>query len=129
MKPIAGKLVLTFALTYAIIHAYSIWRATILQFSSLLFATPLLVMICFSFWSDKKYRWLSTFLLVALGIFKIEYERKHRFMMKHQMFSEFTKHASEELNARPLPVIWNSNPDYLGFYYMKYHKESPILCT
>jgi hypothetical protein len=122
-------LVLWFFLPMIAGYIYSIRVEPILQFSLLLFTTPYLFVLFFSFLKEISFRNLTFAVAVLLlaNIISLVFYRKHYGIFYKQPSEEIVKQAVELEKAHPGDVffITNTIPYYNEYYFKKYKKVIP----
>jgi hypothetical protein len=100
-----------FILPYLIIFCYSLWVKPIIQFSSLFFCTPfLLLFLCGGIDTIKhKGAYMLPILLLVLNIYFLFNSRKHYEIMGNQSFASVMDYQNDYL-------ITNQDPSLLRFY-------------
>jgi len=121
-----GIAVIWFLVPLLVAWLYSVYRTPILQFSTLYFSFPFLVIFFFSFISaesfkPKQYGLLVIVMLVA-ALGSTIFERQHFKLMQHQGFDQIAlemKAASEKYADRLALVSRNATPAMGEFYQKK----------
>jgi hypothetical protein len=101
----------------------------ILQYSLLLFSTPYLFILLFSFPKETSFRNLSfaVAILLLTNILSLIFYRKHYEIFYKQPSQELVKQAIELEKTNPGDVFYITNtiPYYNEYYFRKYKKEIP----
>jgi len=120
-------LILWFALPLVIGYIYSIRVNPILQFSLLIFGTPYLFMLVFSFHKklDLKALWGVVLVLMTVNIGTLVFERDYYRIFYRQPYNELFKAAVREQNKGDVFIIDNIIPYIHGYYFRKYGVEIP----
>ncbi len=116
-------------------YSYSIWKAPVLQFSTLIFSFPFLIIFCFSFlneqWIDKKICVLLTFIILSAGVYSTVIEKKYYQTNHFGVFKELaekTKEWDEKYGAENIIKQFSlSNPEYINYYFRKLNHDAHIL--
>mgnify|MGYP001111041691 CR=1 FL=1 len=116
--------ILWFTATYLIAYFYSIYRVPILQFSTLYFGFPFLLLAMASFVREQ--RWpanlLITSILLLSGLFGLIHKRAHYDMMYKQGFDQIAienARAKSSYGNELLMVTRSASPDMTAFYLEK----------
>ncbi len=127
--PFRKRLVLAlwFVLPLAIGYIYSIRVNPILQFSLLIFGTPYLIMLVFSFHKklDMKALWGIILVLMTVNIGTLVFERDYYRIFYRQPYNELFKTAVREQSKGDVFIIDNCIPYIHGYYFRKYGVEIP----
>ena len=125
-------LLINFILLWLICQFYSVYRNPILQFSSLIFSAPLLVLFIFSFFREISGAkiWISLVALLAVMIFSLHHNRKFFDLNYRQGFErmvEIIKLNHEKYPDKKYAAIVRSEKWFVDFYKRKYHVDFPVL--
>jgi len=120
-------LILWFALPLVIGYCYSIWVNPILQYSLLIFGTPYLIMLVFSFHKklEIKALWGIVLVLLTVNISTLVFERSYYRIFYRQPYNELFKTAVREQNKGDVFIIDNCIPYIHGYYFRKYGVDIP----
>lgn len=114
-----------FMLTYLIAHLYSIFRSPILQYSTLLFVFPYLLMLVFSFIGEIKIslKYLVVVLISLIGVFTLISDRQHYKLMYTQGFDGIALNAAKDIdsfkNNNTAIVMQGTEHRMLDYYFTK----------
>ncbi|MBG0781526.1 MAG: glycosyltransferase family 39 protein [Bacteroidales bacterium] len=115
-----------FVIPLAVAWAYSVWRTPILQFSTLYFAFPFLVILIFSFVNQHSYkRWqygLLVGILLIASLASLIFERQHFKLMQHQGFDQLAVTMDNAAEAYPGEITlasYSATPAMAVFYQEK----------
>jgi hypothetical protein len=108
-------------------YSYSVWKAPVLQFSTLLFSFPFLLIFIFSFvsdsWMPKKIITALTLSILALGTFSTVAEKKYYQTNHFGVFKELAEKSmdwDEKYGSGNVIRLFSlSNPEYLRYYFRK----------
>ncbi|MBZ0243549.1 MAG: hypothetical protein K8F24_10075, partial [Bacteroidales bacterium] len=124
---------LWFFVPLAVAWAYSLLRTPILQYSTLYFGFPFLVMVFFSFFDDKSLGKKTTFILsmtiLLVASFTTIFERQHPRQMREQGFDQIAasmNSSRQEFGAGISLASYNSTPAMAAFYQQKYGLEEEV---
>lgn len=120
-------LILWFLLPIAIGYAYSIIETPVIQFSLLIFSTPYIYIVLFSF--HKKVKPLLAIALVLIlvmaNIYSLIFDRKHYEIFYHQPYQElFSASIIDNPNGKVF-IIDDCIPYYHEYYFEKYGSSIP----
>ena len=119
--------IIWFFATFLTAYLYSVFRSPILQFSTLYFTFPFLVMFFFSFVGDLKYKQKILFVAIILfvGITTLVLEREHYRLMTRQGLNEIPKLVISDLPKYPQKSIVLQAPETKMFdhYFNRYGKK------
>jgi hypothetical protein len=122
-------LAIWFFLPLIIGYVYSVKVEPILQYSLLLFSTPYLFILLFSFLKETSFRMLSfaVAILLLANIVSLVFYRQHYKIFYKQPSDEIVKQAVELEKSHPGNVffITNTIPYYNEYYFRKYDKVLP----
>ena len=105
-KPGTGKFraigVSWFLITFLVAFGYSLFRSPIIQYSTLLFVFPFLLMAIFSFFDRLPMATLSLSLGLILftGLFSLVFERLYYVEMYQQGFDQIPAHVIHDINMK-----------------------------
>ena len=114
-----------FFITFVVAYLYSIYRSPILQYSTLLFVFPFVVMVAFSFLGKMPLPALSVSLMIIVfaGITTLVGKRLHYQEMYHQGFDQIPKHISHDLikykNHSVAVVLQSTDTRMFDYYFQK----------
>jgi len=118
-----------FLLPLIIGYAYSVMFEPIIQYSLLIFSTPYLFMILFSYLGRAKpqHLVLATALVLLVNLLTLIFKREHYKLFYKQPFEHVVKSALALNDKYPGDVIMVNNyiPYYTDYYFRKFHKEVP----
>lgn len=118
-----------FILPLIIGYAYSVMFEPIIQYSLLIFSTPYLFMVLFSYLGRAKPRYLvlATVLILLVNILTLIFKREHYKVLYKQPFEHVVKRALMLNDKYPGDVMMVNNyiPYYTDYYFRKFHKEVP----
>ncbi len=120
-------LVIWFILPALIGYFYSVWVNPVIQYSLLLFSTPYIYMVIFSFHrkvTTGKITMLIS-LLLLVNILTLVLERKHYQIFYFQPYEELFKTAILENDDNDVYIINDCIPYYNEYYFEKYGMEVP----
>jgi uncharacterized membrane protein len=116
-----------FIFPLAIGYTYSVLENPVIQYSMLIFTTPYLFILIFSFHKDIR-MWqqgLLVIILMAANIFTLVYERDYYNYFYHQPYEETFRVALVDNNAEDVFIIDDCVPYYNEYYFNKFKKQSP----
>ena len=125
---------LWYLLPFVIGYCYSIWKAPVLQFSTLIFSFPFLLIFAFSFihqdWFSGKIAIASVLIFLAMGTFSTVVEKKY-YQTKHfgvfKELAEKTKEWDQKYGKDNIAKLFTlSNPAYINYYFKKLQHEPDI---
>ena len=123
-----------FVIPFLIGYAYSVWKAPVLQFSTLIFSFPFLLVFIFSFLPEEgiKKNILSLLTLMVLGLCGCStvIEKKY-FSTNHfgvfKELAEKTKAWDEKYGRENILKLFSlSNPEYINYYFRKLNHDPAI---
>ncbi len=123
-----------FFVPFLIGYVYSIIKAPVLQYSTLLFSFPFLIIFVFSFineeWSTKKILMISVFIMLAMGTYSTVFENKY-FKTNHfgvfKELAEKTKQWDEKYGNNNIIKLFSlSNPEYINYYFRRLEHDPHI---
>lgn len=115
-------------------YSYSVWKAPVLQFSTLIFSFPFLLIFLFSFineeWVSGKIVIALVFTVLALGTFSTVVEKKY-YQTKHfgvfKELAEKTKEWDQKYGKDNIVKLFTlSNPAYINYYFKKLQHDPQI---
>lgn len=79
-------------------YLYSVYRTPVLQFSTLLFVFPFLLLFLLSFFNDMRLSWKLSGLLAlsAIGVYTLVIERQHYRLMYQQGYDQIAENFSKD---------------------------------
>ncbi len=114
-----------FILIAAIAYLYSVYRTPILQFSTLYFVFPFLVLFLFSFTKDLPVSWKASLLsiLMLAGIYSLITERQHYQIMYQQGYDQIAFHVKQDMalyGDKNVAIVWHTpNAEMIEHYVDK----------
>ncbi len=135
-KPGTGKFrvigVSWFLITFLVAFGYSLFRSPIIQYSTLLFVFPFLLMVLFSFFDRLPVITLSLSLGLILftGVFSLVFGRLHYVEMYQQGFDQIPAHVIHDLNmkrysGKNMAVVLQAPDTRMFDYYFKKAGRKP----
>lgn len=120
-------LVIWFLLPIAIGFTYSILINPVIQYSMLIFSTPYLFMLLFSFHTSisKMHLTIVIGLILLVNIITLIYERDYYTYFYKQPYQELFKVALVDNKANDIFIIDDCIPYYNEYYFDKYEKVAP----
>lgn len=122
-------LFLLFALSFLIGFFYSRQVNPVIQFSTLIFATPCLLLFMASFAGEltTKLKWTSVVLLLGIGISTLIYKRHYYELIFNQSFDVYfktTNNLIKEKGGNSVYALFKGEPWFLDFYKKKYNSNA-----
>lgn len=120
-------LIVWFLIPFLIGFFYSIYVSAIIQYSMLIFSTPYIYILLFSFHRKINSRMVSLLVVFLLGvnIITLVYQRKHYQVYYHQPYDElFTISLAE---SDDVTIIDECVDYYHQYYFEKYNYKVPFL--
>jgi hypothetical protein len=119
-----------FLITFLTAYFYSVWRSPIIQYSTLLFVFPFLLMAFFSFFNrlPKGTLIVALSLILITGVFTLVYERLHYRIMYKQGFDQIPARVISDLNKyddKKVAIVLQSPDTRMFDYYFKKYGTSP----
>lgn len=119
-----------FVITFLVAYLYSIYRSPILQYSTLLFVFPFIVMVAFSFIGKVPVPTISVSLLIIVfaGVTTLIGKRFHYEEMYHQGFDQIPKQINHDLikyKNHSVAVVLQSTDTRMFDYYFGKYGETP----
>ncbi len=115
-----------FLIPLAVAWSYSIWRTPILQFSTLYFAYPFLIVLIFSFVNQNSFKpsqyGLLVGVLLAASLASLVFERQHFKLMQHQGFDQLAVEMDKAATANTGKIdlaAYSATPAMADFYQQK----------
>lgn len=126
---IRTALALLFALSFLIGFFYSQKVNPVIQFSTLIFATPCLLLCIASFAGDLtlKGKWISMSLLLVIAISTLIFKRKYYELIYNQPFDTYIQAADKvikEKGNQNVYSLFKGEPWFLNYYIKKYHSSA-----
>ena len=119
-----------FLLPVIIGYAYSVFKEPIIQYSLLIFSTPYLFMLMFSYLGPvkKKHLTLAVILILLTNSLTLIIKRQHYRVFYKQPFEHVVQRALELDRNYPGNVLILNNyiPYYTEYYFRKYGKAIPF---
>ncbi|RLD35370.1 MAG: hypothetical protein DRJ02_00695 [Bacteroidetes bacterium] len=120
-----------FLLPVIIGYAYSVLFEPVIQYSLLIFSTPYLFMLLFSYVGNARKRYLVPVVLLILIVNSLTliFTREHYKVFYKQPFEHVVKDALtlERKNPQNVQIINNYVPYYTEYYFRKYGRTLPFL--
>ena len=114
-------------------YVYSLNVEPILQNSLLIFSTPYLFILLFSYVGEWKFRHLSIAVVIILlvNIFSLVFTRDYYKVFYHQPFDQLVKNAIklESEHENDVLIMNDYIPYYTDYYFRKYNKTIPFFTT
>ena len=122
-------LFLLFAFSFLIGFFYSRNVNPVIQFSTLIFATPCLFLFMASFAGEfsLKFKWATIFLLLAIGISTLIFKRHYYELVFNQSFDTYIKTTEKlitEKGNHNVYALYKGEPWFLNFYKKKYNSSA-----
>lgn len=112
-----------FIVPLSVAWGYSLWRTPILQFSTLYFSFPFLVIFLFSFVRINKISpqksGLFVMVILVSGIASLVFERQHFKLMQNQGFDQLAlemKKSEDKVNGQIALASYSATPAMAAFY-------------
>jgi hypothetical protein len=113
---------------------YSIWKAPVLQFSTLIFSFPFILIFAFSFvneqWINKKIILFFSIALLVSGAYSTVFEKNYYTTNHFGVFKELAEKSKEwdmkYGSENVLKQFSLSNPEYINYYFRKLHHDPHI---
>ncbi len=120
-------LITWFLLPIVIGYIYSVLRNPVIQYSMLIFSTPYLIVLLFSFHKKVKSGLIAilVFILMATNIVVLVVERDHYNIFYKQPYQELFKAALVDNRDSDVFVLDDCVPYYNEYYFDKYNKVVP----
>jgi len=120
-------LIIWFVLPLAIGYTYSVLRNPIIQYSLLIFSTPYLFILLFSYHKKLSIRQNATIVIILLlvNVLTLVISRNHYDIFYKQPYEEAFKVALVDNNAIDVFLIDDCIPYYHNYYFEKYGKQVP----
>lgn len=112
-----------FVISFITAYLYSVLRSPLLQFSTLYFTFPFLILLAFSFF--KKLSSVQNLFLVIIilltGTSSLIFTRRHFDLMYHQGYDQSAKNAKSDLATpiKSIAVFYSATPRMHAFYLEK----------
>jgi hypothetical protein len=118
-----------FALSFLIGFFYSLKVNPVIQFSTLIFATPCLLLFLASFAGELslKLKWATVVLLLGIGISSLVFKRHYYELIFNQSFDTYIKTTEElikEKGNNNVYALYKGEPWFLNFYKEKYNSTA-----
>ncbi len=114
-------------------YVYSLNIEPILQNSLLIFSTPYLFILLFSYVGEWKFKHLGIAVIVILlvNIFSLVFTRDYYKVFYHQPFDQLIKNAIklESKHENDVMIMNDYIPYYTSYYFRKYNKTIPFFTT
>ncbi len=126
--------ILWYIVPFMIGYYYSVTKAPVLQFSTLIFSFPFILIFAFSFirieWLSEKLVALLVFILLALGTYSTIAQRKYYQKNHFGVFKELAEKAKEwELKfgkENTITTLSLVNPEYINYYFRKLNYQPSV---
>ena len=118
--------VIWFLVSYLTAHIYSVYRTPIIQYSTLLFVFPYLLLFLFSFIGVISYRikYIVVVLLSVVGLYTLVFEREHYKIMYTQGFDGISTEISNDIvslsNKNKAIILHAPEHRMFDYYFDKY---------
>lgn len=126
-------LLIWFLVPILIGYLYSVIREPVIQYSLLIFSTPYLFMLIFSFSGNIRIRILTPLIILILlvNILTLIYSREYYKLFYRQPYEQVVKRAVnlDENNGGNVFIINNYVPYYSEYYLRKYGQSIPYFTT
>ncbi len=115
-----------FLISFLTAYLYSVWRTPVLQYSTLLFVSPFLLLFLFSFIGKMNPKVTGTALLLIMigGSGVLIMKRQHYKVMYRQGFDQIPKYVIKDLNryktGKTAVILHAPNTRMFDFYFEKY---------
>lgn len=118
-----------FSLSFLIGFFYSQKVNPVIQYSTLIFATPCLLLFIASFAKELsyKFKWITISALVIIGISSLVIKRKYYNLIFHQSFDTYIQTANkviEEKGNANVYSLFKGEPWFLNYYKEKYNSQA-----
>ena len=118
-----------FIFSFLIGFLYSIKVNPVIQFSTLIFAVPCLLLFFASFAGELslKKKWICLALLLTTGIYTLTVKRKYYDYIFKQSFDTYIKTADETIKEKGnnnVYSLFKGEPWFLNFYKKKHHSSA-----
>ena len=118
-----------FALSFLIGFFYSLKVNPVIQFSTLIFATPCLLLFMASFAGELslKLKWSAVVLLLGIGISTLIFKRHYYNLVFNQSFDTYIKTTDElikEKGNNNVYALFKGEPWFVNFYKEKYKSNA-----
>ena len=114
-------------LSFLIAYFYSVYKNPVLQFSTLTFSFPFLLLFIFSFYKDVSAPIKTTLLILILSvnIYTLIYNRKHFDLFYKQAYEEMAKISLASINeygAKNVAIAYKIPENFMNYYFKKYNR-------
>jgi len=122
-------LFLLFSFSFLIGFFYSRHVNPVIQFSTLIFTTPCLLLLMASFSGELsiKLKWISIVFLLGIGISTLIFKRHYYELIYNQSFDTYIKTTNELINEKGnnrVYALYKGEPWFLNFYKEKYKSNA-----
>ncbi|MEO8085791.1 MAG: glycosyltransferase family 39 protein [Bacteroidota bacterium] len=123
-----------FMVPFLVGYFYSIWKSPVLQYSTLLFSFPFLLLFLFSFinveWITKKITVTLVLVMLGSGLYSTVIENKFYQTNHFGVFKELaekTKEWDEKYGKENIVKLFSlSTPEYINYYFRRLNHEPNI---
>ena len=123
-----------FILPFLIGFSYSVWKAPVLQYSTLIFSYPFFLIFIFSFinekWISQKVIGILVIIVLFTGVYSTVVAKKYYKTNHFGVFKELaekTKQWDEKYGRENVVKFFSlSNPEYINYYFRKLYYEPAI---
>jgi hypothetical protein len=109
-----------FSVSFLTAYFYSIYRTPIIQFSTLYFTFPFLIIAVFSFFKplNDKHNLLIVLSILLIGTTSLVFQRRHYELMYHQGYDQVAELAAKEIsvNESVSAAFYSSTPRMVEYY-------------
>lgn len=109
-----------FSVSLLTAYFYSIYRTPIIQFSTLYFTFPFLIIAVFSFFKplNDKHNLLIVISILLIGTSSLVFQRRHYELMYYQGYDQVAKLAAKEIsvNESVTAAFYSSTPRMVEYY-------------
>lgn len=121
-----------FSLSFLIGFFYSQKVNPVIQYSTLIFATPCLILFVTSFANelDLKIKWIAISVLVVVAMSSLVFKRKYYDLIFHQSFETYIQTADkiiEEKGNNDVYSLFKGEPWFLNYYKEKYNSPAKYM--
>lgn len=114
--------------SFVIAYLYSIYKNPVLQFSTLSFSIPFLLMFLFSFIKDLSFKWKSALvsLIVIINIYSLVFQRKHYTLFYDQNYEAFAKagfNTIKKYGNSNTSIALVTPEGFMDYYFQKYNQH------
>lgn len=114
--------------SFLVAFFYSIYKNPVLQFSTLTFSLPFILMLLFSFLKEMSLLWKTVLfvLISSINIYSLTTERKHYALFYKQNYDAFACFGFEAINnygEQNVNIALVSPDGFMDYYFKKYNKR------